>query len=234
VRSITLTSASQNWSHHRLKSDISFVPGVESRRCTRLLYPSVPLPALFKRIVVITMENKNSTNFNDSVEYQKIQTGFPSQSKPGHDRCFVCGADNPRGLHMNFTSHDGVTSGHFTIRSELESFSGVAHGGILTTLLDSAMSRWLYDREIYALTAIIKVRFRRPVAPGEKIFVEARKKQHRGRRYYMVSRLSDKKGMEVASAEAVFVLQNTANRQQTIPLKDRKQNSESANSIIDS
>ena len=149
----------------------------------------------------------------NSAENQNSRTSSNLQSKPGHDRCFVCGADNPRGLHMNFSSHDGVTSGYFTIRSDLESFSGVAHGGILTTLLDSAMSRWLYDREIYTFTAIIKVRFRRPAAPGEKLFVEAKKKFQRGRRYYMVSRLSDIKGMEVASAEAVFVLQNSANRQ---------------------
>ena len=107
---------------------------------------------------------------------------------------------------MHFESRDRITSGYFTIREGLESFNGVVHGGILITLMDSAMSRWLYDRDIHALTAIIKVRFRRSAVPGERLYVEASKKRQKGRRYYMVSRLINEQGLEIACAEAVFIL----------------------------
>ena len=125
---------------------------------------------------------------------------------PNHDRCFACGKRNPRGLQMSFHSENGLTCGHCRIRKGLESFNGVTHGGILTTILDAAMSRWLFDRGVSALTALMTVRFRKPVPPGSKLYVEARQKSKRGRRCHMVSRLLDEEKSVVASAEAIFII----------------------------
>ena len=122
-----------------------------------------------------------------------------------HDHCYVCGAKNPRGLGVNFVSEDGITIGSFTIREGLESLGGITHGGILTTLMDAAMARWLYDRGIVAYTAILKVRFRKTVSPGQRLSVVARRKGERGRRHYLNSTLYTEKNQIVASSEAVFI-----------------------------
>ena len=121
-----------------------------------------------------------------------------------HDRCFVCGAKNPRGLGVNFVSKDSLTIGNFTVREGMESLGGITHGGILATLMDAAMARWLFDRDIVALTAILNIRFRMAVSPGQRLLVKARRKRKRGRRHYMESTLFDEKNQEVASSEAVF------------------------------
>jgi acyl-coenzyme A thioesterase PaaI-like protein len=123
---------------------------------------------------------------------------------PNHDRCFVCGKKNPRGLGVGFISTDGVTTGEFTTREDLESLGGITHGGILATLMDAAMARWLYDRDTVAFTAVFKARFRLAVPPGRQLHLEARRTGSRGRRHYMECRIYDDQGREVASAEAVF------------------------------
>ncbi|HUU26279.1 MAG TPA: hotdog fold domain-containing protein [archaeon] len=126
------------------------------------------------------------------------------QKSLNHDRCFVCGTHNPGGLGMHFVSEDGITSGYYIIREGLESLNGITHGGILSTLMDAAMARWLHDRGIIALTAILTVRFRILVSPGQQLHVVARKKKQIGRRYYMECKLHNEDRREVASAKAVF------------------------------
>jgi len=122
-----------------------------------------------------------------------------------HDHCFVCGAKNPRGLGVDFMSEDGLTRGHFTVHEGLESLGGITHGGILATLMDAAMARWLFDRGIVAFTAILTVRFRMAVSPGQRLSVLARRKRERGKRHYMESKLFNEEHREVASSEAVFI-----------------------------
>lgn len=121
-----------------------------------------------------------------------------------HDRCYVCGKKNPKSLGVQFESTDGLTSGEFTTRKGLESLGGITHGGILTTLMDAAMARWLYDREIVAVTAVLKVHFRMTVPPGQCLHLEARRTGSRGRRHYMTCKITNEDGREVAFSEAVF------------------------------
>lgn len=122
-----------------------------------------------------------------------------------HDRCFVCGKHNPRGLGVRFLSTDGVTGCEFTVPEGMESFRGTTHGGVLAMLMDSAMARWLYDRGTVAFTAVMTVRYRSRVAPGQSLSLQARRQRRRGRRHYMEAVLHDSEGREVAGAEAVFL-----------------------------
>ena len=80
--------------------------------------------------------------------------------------CFGCGRLNPFGLKLTFfRSAEGVLS-PFTPEQRHEGYTGVVHGGIVTTVLDEVMSWALYAQEIWAVTGDLKVRFRRPVAVG--------------------------------------------------------------------
>ena len=83
-------------------------------------------------------------------------------------RCFGCGRLNPHGLHLAFYAlPDG--SGlwtPFTPTPDHEGFQGIAHGGIVTALLDEVMGWTVFARDVWAVTARIAVDFRHPVAVG--------------------------------------------------------------------
>ncbi len=82
--------------------------------------------------------------------------------------CFVCGQDNPQGLHIRFQRQDsGELTATWTPRPTWEGFQGIVHGGIVSTVLDEAMSKAVAASGAKAFTAEIRVRFRRHVATGE-------------------------------------------------------------------
>jgi uncharacterized protein (TIGR00369 family) len=81
--------------------------------------------------------------------------------------CFVCGQDNPQGLHIRFEREgSGELTANWTPRPECEGFHGIVHGGIVSTVLDEAMSKAAAATGTEALTAEIRVRFRRHVSTG--------------------------------------------------------------------
>lgn len=81
--------------------------------------------------------------------------------------CFVCGQDNPRGLRLCFRQdEDSEVSAVWSPGAEWEGFSGIVHGGVVSTVLDEAMSKAVAATNTEALTAELRVRFRRYVATG--------------------------------------------------------------------
>lgn len=100
-----------------------------------------------------------------------------------NQRCFVCGKDNPSGLHVQFTvDHTSRTiTGRFTPRLEHEGWEGIVHGGIIATLLDEAMVKLAAHLGEPAVSAEIIVKFKSPVASGEELVVTGKllKESHR-------------------------------------------------------
>ena len=92
-----------------------------------------------------------------------------------HPRCVACGEGNPRGFQLRFrTQEDGSVSAEFHCRESVEGYRGVVHGGILSLLLDSAMTNCLFALGIAAMTAELAVRFREQVMVGREATVVAR------------------------------------------------------------
>jgi acyl-coenzyme A thioesterase PaaI-like protein len=54
---------------------------------------------------------------------------------------------------------------------ELEGFQGIVHGGIVSTVLDEAMSKVVAESGVKALTAELRIRFRQHVPSGKTICV---------------------------------------------------------------
>ena len=91
-----------------------------------------------------------------------------------HPYCVVCSQSNPLGLGLQFTVHDdGSVSasphGHFA----LEGFQGCLHGGMIASLLDGAMTNCLFAQGHVAMTAELKVRYRKPVFTGQEMIIRA-------------------------------------------------------------
>lgn len=88
-------------------------------------------------------------------------------------RCFVCGSENPIGLHLHFVPDGEGVRAEFTPGELHVGYEGLVHGGILAALIDDALANIWFTRGREAVTARIEVRFRREVAPGEPLTVTA-------------------------------------------------------------
>jgi len=120
--------------------------------------------------------------------------------------CFVCGPTNPRGLQIRFeTRPDGETTATWTPAAAWEGFSGIVHGGVVSTVLDEAMSKAVAETGTEALTAELRVRFRRRVTSGDAFLVRGWVVSRNKRLMKTEAALVATDGTEHAHAWAVFL-----------------------------
>ncbi len=94
------------------------------------------------------------------------------QKQPNSRMCFVCGLENPIGLKVFFyDDDDGRVIVKFTPRQEHQGYPGVVHGGIISALLDEVIGRVVTSLDIWAVTAKLELKFRKPVPLGEELTI---------------------------------------------------------------
>jgi len=122
--------------------------------------------------------------------------------------CFGCGDLNEHGLHLRFTPDpkgNGV-SAMFLPASRVEGYTGVVHGGIISTVLDEVMAWSLYRHDIWAVTGTLTTRYRKPIRIGEETRATGFLVQDRRRAVEMraeIRRVAD--GTVLADATATFI-----------------------------
>lgn len=132
------------------------------------------------------------------------QTDDAVQARP-QSACFVCGPDNPHGLKVQFHCEEsGVVTAAWVPRAAWEGFSGIVHGGIVSTVLDEAMSKAVASTGSGALTGELRVRFRRPVTTGDGFLVSGRVVHRRRQLIETEAALTASDGTEYAHAWAKF------------------------------
>jgi len=94
--------------------------------------------------------------------------------QPGSKMCFVCGRENPIGLHVPFFVDGETVVAEFVPQPEHQGYPGMMHGGLVTTLLDETIGRAAFLRDMWAMTGRLEVRFRCPVPIGEKVTITSR------------------------------------------------------------
>ncbi len=120
--------------------------------------------------------------------------------------CFVCGQDNVRGLQIFFEiEDDGVIVADWVPSSDWEGFRGILHGGIISTVLDEAMSKAVASTEGEALTGELRVRFRRHVSTGQQLRIRGWIVRRAKRLIQTEAALTDADGTEYAHAWASFL-----------------------------
>jgi acyl-coenzyme A thioesterase PaaI-like protein len=91
-----------------------------------------------------------------------------------HPYCVVCSQSNRLGLALEFSVHDDASvSASFLGHFALEGFQGCLHGGIIASLLDGAMTNCLFAHGHVAMTAELKVRYRKRVFIGQEMTIRA-------------------------------------------------------------
>jgi uncharacterized protein (TIGR00369 family) len=89
------------------------------------------------------------------------------------EMCFACGQKNPIGLKLNFSWDGKEARTEFTPTEFHQGWAGVVHGGIITCLLDEAMSYAALFNGVNSLTARMQTRFRRPLEIGKPLIITA-------------------------------------------------------------
>jgi uncharacterized protein (TIGR00369 family) len=121
-------------------------------------------------------------------------------------RCFACGPRSELGLKMRFTASDGGVCAETVLPAWLQGWRGVAHGGIVTLLLDEAMAHAAGAAGLLGVTADLNVRFRKPVPLGEPVRLIGRVLRRRRNVLDTEAELIGSGDRLLASASARFVV----------------------------
>lgn len=94
--------------------------------------------------------------------------------------CFGCGQDNPIGLKLEFQEVGTKYLTYFTPGPNHQSYDGITHGGLICTVLDETMGRFLVSKGIVAFTAEMQVRFKNKAPIGTRLTVESEFTREKG------------------------------------------------------
>jgi acyl-coenzyme A thioesterase PaaI-like protein len=121
--------------------------------------------------------------------------------------CFGCGRLNPHGLRLTFYQGEhGSLWAPWTPDQKHEGYTGIAHGGVITAVLDEVMAWTVYSKQIWALTGKINVTFRNPVVMGVPTRASGRIVADRGRVLEMAAKLHRAEDdLLLAEATATFI-----------------------------
>ncbi|WP_221031264.1 PaaI family thioesterase [Actomonas aquatica] len=124
-----------------------------------------------------------------------------------HPHCFACGTvEGSGGLALAFQvdpTHHGVTAA-WSCPAAHCSYADTVHGGVLATLVDSAMVHALFAQGVVARTAELCIRYRHPVATEHPLTVTACLRQHLGRLLVLDAAITQD-GRRCVAAEAKFM-----------------------------
>jgi acyl-coenzyme A thioesterase PaaI-like protein len=92
----------------------------------------------------------------------------------GHT-CFACGTANPIGLKLKFYRSGDAICTDIELQRYYEGWTNMAHGGIISTLLDETMS-WaiIYFKRVFFVTRKMELKFIRPVLVEKPLTVQGR------------------------------------------------------------
>jgi len=122
--------------------------------------------------------------------------------------CFGCGGGNSRGMQLAF-EQDEVRQrivGRFRLGEEYQGGSGFLHGGIIALLLDEAMGKAVRFHGEHAVTADLRVEYKRPIRANTEIVVEGFVTRRDGRQLYHEGEIRNEAGVLLARGEGRFVI----------------------------
>ena len=120
--------------------------------------------------------------------------------------CFACGSLTRNGLGLLHHVEPGRSWTELTLDRRFEGWEGIAHGGIVSTILDEVMAWALVDNDSWGVTARMQVEFKRPVPIGRRIRGEGRVVDVRRRIVRAAGVLLDATdGTVLATADGTFV-----------------------------
>ena len=125
---------------------------------------------------------------------------------PINQWCFACGKENPIGLQLVFREQGECYTTTFTPRPEHQGYDGIMHGGLVSTILDEVMARYIYAKGFNAVTARLDIRFRKPTPIGQELTATAKVAGKRGNMYELVGEITLPDGTVTAQGKATVAV----------------------------
>ncbi len=124
--------------------------------------------------------------------------------------CFVCGEKNPNGLRLNFEidQERQTLKTTFVASPTFQGWDGIVHGGIISTLLDEATAKLVYELGYSAVTASLEIRFKQPVPILETLHVFGEITELSKRLIRAKARITKEDGTILATGISTFLRQN--------------------------
>jgi uncharacterized protein (TIGR00369 family) len=138
-------------------------------------------------------------------------SGFEIEVAP--HRCFACGSLNEHGVHLDLHVDGDRCWTELALPDRFQGWDGIAHGGIVCTILDEVMAWSLAATDNWGLTARMSVDFKRPVRLGSPIRAEGWITTVRRRIVETAARIVDPAtGELLATATATYVAADAARK----------------------
>jgi uncharacterized protein (TIGR00369 family) len=124
------------------------------------------------------------------------------------NKCFGCGGANDGGMKLTFEQDNANRKivGRFVLGPRYQGGGGMAHGGIIATLLDEAMGKVCRFRDARAVTAELTVEYLKPIDVEKEIVVEAFEQEQKGRNLFHVGEIRNGSGEVLARGRGRFVI----------------------------
>ena len=138
----------------------------------------------------------------------KIEKDFQHLPNSAAHNCFGCSPVNSHGLQMKFFANRDTVCSTVTIPDHLCGWSNIAHGGVLTTILDEIMS-WaaLHFLKRITMTKSMNIEFIKPVYIRNPLKAEGRVMERTGKHdAVMEGILYNDKGTACAKSIANFAV----------------------------
>jgi acyl-coenzyme A thioesterase PaaI-like protein len=98
----------------------------------------------------------------------------PRKRQPNSDYCFICGMQNPVGLHLHiYETTPGEVEASYVAPDHFQGYPGVLHGGIVAALIDEISGRAHMGTDPldsrFMFTAKLDVKYRKNVPIGREL-----------------------------------------------------------------
>ena len=125
----------------------------------------------------------------------------------GDDYCFACGEKNPIGLHLTFDFDGERISTKKILPREFQGYEGAAHGGILSTMLDETMCKFISAKyHERAMTGRLEIRYKYPTPVEQELKISAWEESQRRNIITMRAQVETADGTITAEATAKFAV----------------------------
>jgi acyl-coenzyme A thioesterase PaaI-like protein len=128
--------------------------------------------------------------------------------QPNSAMCFGCGMKNVAGLRIRFFN-DGPNACRATVvlEDQHQGYPGIAHGGIVATMLDEAMGRapMSGNPNRFMFTAKMEIRYRQSVPIQQPVTLSGRLVKDRGRMALAEAEVRLEDGSIAAEASATLM-----------------------------
>jgi uncharacterized protein (TIGR00369 family) len=127
-----------------------------------------------------------------------------------YGNCFVCGRNNPNGLRLSFEidKEKQTLNTTFIASPTFQGWDRIVHGGIISTLLDEAMAKLVYELGYQAVTASLEIKFKKPAPILEPLRVHGEIAEVNKRLIRAKAHVAKEDGTILATGTSTFLKQS--------------------------